>query len=147
MASFHYSIDISNHSAATLPVTFRCLEEHNNIDKRITRFVLPVGATINMDGTALYEAIAAMFIAQATGFSLSVGDIIAIRYSVILSDYYDLLITDYEWLYQLQFVVEMFSILRCIIVIFLNDFCCLVLDFYFLYSLYLIIVSNIHKQT
>ena len=67
------------HSAATLPVTFRCLEEHNHIDKRITRFVLPVGATINMDGTALYEAIAAMFIAQATGYSLSVGDIVAIR--------------------------------------------------------------------
>lgn len=66
-------------SAATLPVTFRCLEEHNHIDKRVTRFVLPVGATINMDGTALYEAIAAMFIAQATGYDLSVGDIIAIR--------------------------------------------------------------------
>ncbi len=67
-------------SAATLPVTFRCLEEHNNIDKRITRFVLPIGATINMDGTALYEAVAAIFIAQATGRTLSVGDLAAIRY-------------------------------------------------------------------
>jgi len=72
-------------SAATLPVTFRCLEEHNHIDKRITRFVLPVGATINMDGTALYEAIAAMFIAQATGYSLSVGDIIAISITSTLA--------------------------------------------------------------
>nr|CAG6011369.1 unnamed protein product [Menidia menidia] len=44
-------------SSATLPVTFRCAEENNGIDKRITRFVLPVGATINMDGTALYEAV------------------------------------------------------------------------------------------
>ncbi|CAB1338920.1 unnamed protein product, partial [Coregonus sp. 'balchen'] len=43
-------------SAGTLPVTFRCLEENLGIDKRVTRFVLPVGATINMDGTALYEA-------------------------------------------------------------------------------------------
>jgi len=72
-------------SAATLPVTFRCLEEHNHIDKRITRFVLPVGATINMDGTALYEAIAAMFIAQATGYSLSVGDIVAISITSTLA--------------------------------------------------------------
>uniref|UniRef100_A0A673I4W2 Amino acid transporter n=1 Tax=Sinocyclocheilus rhinocerous TaxID=307959 RepID=A0A673I4W2_9TELE len=48
-------------SAGTLPVTFRCLEENLGIDKRVTRFVLPVGATINMDGTALYEAVAASF--------------------------------------------------------------------------------------
>eukprot|EP00795_Rhopilema_esculentum_P007649 gene7649-13470_t len=72
-------------SAATLPVTFRCLEENNHIDKRITRFVLPVGATINMDGTALYEAIAAMFIAQAVGVSLSTGDIIAISITSTLA--------------------------------------------------------------
>ncbi len=70
---------ISLNSAATLPVTFRCLEENNHIDKRITRFVLPIGATINMDGTALYEAVAAIFIAQATGRVLSVGDLVAIR--------------------------------------------------------------------
>ncbi|UYV68772.1 SLC1A2 [Cordylochernes scorpioides] len=65
-------------SAATLPVTFRCLEENNHIDKRVTRFVLPVGATVNMDGTALYEAVAAIFIAQMNGITLDAGEVIAV---------------------------------------------------------------------
>uniref|UniRef100_A0A3Q2Q8P7 Amino acid transporter n=1 Tax=Fundulus heteroclitus TaxID=8078 RepID=A0A3Q2Q8P7_FUNHE len=65
-------------SSATLPVTFRCAEENNRIDKRITRFVLPVGATINMDGTALYEAVAAIFIAQLNDYPLDVGQIVTI---------------------------------------------------------------------
>lgn len=67
-------------SSATLPVTFRCAEENNRIDKRITRFVLPVGATINMDGTALYEAVAAIFIAQLNDYPLDVGQIVTIRW-------------------------------------------------------------------
>ncbi len=66
-------------SAATLPITFRCLEEHNGIDKRVTRFVLPVGATVNMDGTALYEAVAAIFIAQMNGVQLGAGAVITVR--------------------------------------------------------------------
>ncbi|KAG3266812.1 excitatory amino acid transporter 1 isoform X1 [Ictidomys tridecemlineatus] len=65
-------------SSATLPITFKCLEENNGVDKRITRFVLPVGATINMDGTALYEALAAIFIAQVNNFDLNFGQIITI---------------------------------------------------------------------
>ncbi|XP_019387512.1 PREDICTED: excitatory amino acid transporter 1 [Crocodylus porosus] len=65
-------------SSATLPVTFKCLEENNGVDKRVTRFVLPVGATINMDGTALYEALAAIFIAQVNNFDLNFGQIITI---------------------------------------------------------------------
>ncbi|XP_044287210.1 excitatory amino acid transporter 1 isoform X6 [Varanus komodoensis] len=65
-------------SSATLPITFRCLEENNGVDKRITRFVLPVGATINMDGTALYEALAAIFIAQVNNMDLNFGQIITI---------------------------------------------------------------------
>nr|KAF6434455.1 solute carrier family 1 member 1 [Molossus molossus] len=65
-------------SSATLPVTFRCAEEKNQVDRRITRFVLPVGATINMDGTALYEAVAAVFIAQLNGLALGIGQIITI---------------------------------------------------------------------
>jgi len=65
-------------SAATLPVTFRCLEENNHIDKRVTRFVLPVGATVNMDGTALYEAVAAIFIAQMNDIDFHFGQIVIV---------------------------------------------------------------------
>uniref|UniRef100_UPI00398E9815 excitatory amino acid transporter 1-like n=1 Tax=Pristiophorus japonicus TaxID=55135 RepID=UPI00398E9815 len=65
-------------SSATLPITFRCLEDKIGLDKRITRFVLPVGATINMDGTALYEALAAIFIAQVNNFDLNFGQILTI---------------------------------------------------------------------
>lgn len=65
-------------SSGTLPVTFQCLEEKNHIDTRVTRFVIPIGATINMDGTALYEAVAAIFIAQVRGIALSIGQVVAI---------------------------------------------------------------------
>ena len=66
-------------SAATLPVTMKCVEEECNIDQRVSRFVLPVGATINMDGTALYEAVAAIFIAQYNNIALNFGQIVTIR--------------------------------------------------------------------
>lgn len=65
-------------STATLPVTFKCLEENVKCDTRITRFVLPIGATINMDGTALYEAVAAIFIGQMNGMVFSYADLIII---------------------------------------------------------------------
>lgn len=65
-------------SSATLPVTMECLEVKNKVDERVSRFVLPIGATINMDGTALYEAVAAIFIAQLRGVSLSLSSIIAV---------------------------------------------------------------------
>uniref|UniRef100_A0A668ASG2 Amino acid transporter n=2 Tax=Myripristis murdjan TaxID=586833 RepID=A0A668ASG2_9TELE len=72
-------------SAGTLPVTFRCLEENLGIDKRVTRFVLPVGATINMDGTALYEAVAAIFIAQMNGIYLDAGQIVTVSLTATLA--------------------------------------------------------------
>ncbi|OAF70993.1 hypothetical protein A3Q56_01256 [Intoshia linei] len=72
-------------SAATLPVTFKCLEEKNHIDPRVTRFVLPIGATVNMDGTALYEASAAIFIAQLNNIQLSYGNIITISITSTLA--------------------------------------------------------------
>ncbi|MDX8400714.1 MAG: dicarboxylate/amino acid:cation symporter [Gallionellaceae bacterium] len=57
-------------SAATLPLTMDCLEKNAGVSNRTTSFVLPLGATVNMDGTALYECMAAMFIAQAYGIEL-----------------------------------------------------------------------------
>lgn len=63
-------------SAATLPVTLKCIEERNKISKLISRFVIPVGATINLDGTALYEAVASIFIAQISEIDLTALDLI-----------------------------------------------------------------------
>ncbi len=60
-------------SSVALPITMEAVEEKNKVDRRAASFVLPLGATINMDGTALYEAVAAMFIAQISGIDLSFG--------------------------------------------------------------------------
>ncbi len=60
-------------SNATLPLTMTCVQENAGISKRVSSFVLPLGATINMDGTALYESVAALFIAQAYGIELTVA--------------------------------------------------------------------------
>ncbi|CAK9290496.1 unnamed protein product [Gordionus sp. m RMFG-2023] len=65
-------------SSATLPFTFQCTEENLHIDKRITRFVLPIGATVNMDGTALYEAVAALFLARLNGITLGFDTILIV---------------------------------------------------------------------
>jgi Na+/H+-dicarboxylate symporter len=61
-------------SSATLPVTMECVEEKNGVSPAAADLVLPVGATVNMDGTALYEAVAAIFIAQSYGIQLGVGE-------------------------------------------------------------------------
>jgi Na+/H+-dicarboxylate symporter len=58
-------------SSATMPVTLRCTETHLNVDKKIAGFVVAIGTTVNMDGTALYEAAAALFIAHLTGVELN----------------------------------------------------------------------------
>jgi proton glutamate symport protein len=58
-------------SSATLPVTMECVEQRAGVSNKVSSFVLPLGATVNMDGTALYECVAAMFIAQAYGLDLT----------------------------------------------------------------------------
>ncbi|MEE2954412.1 MAG: dicarboxylate/amino acid:cation symporter [Bacteroidota bacterium] len=60
-------------SAATLPVTMERCEEHIGVSKEVSSFVLPLGATINMDGTSLYQAVAAVFIAEAFGYDLTLS--------------------------------------------------------------------------
>ena len=61
-------------SSATLPMTIECAEERNKVSKKACLFVLPLGATVNMDGTALYESVAAIFIAQMLGIHLGFGE-------------------------------------------------------------------------
>lgn len=61
-------------SAATLPLTMECTEKRAGVSQRVSSFVLPVGATVNMDGTALYECVAVMFLAQLSGISLDFGN-------------------------------------------------------------------------
>ncbi len=61
-------------SSATLPITLECVEKNAGVSNRTSSFVLPLGATINMDGTALYECVAAMFIAQAYGLDLGLTE-------------------------------------------------------------------------
>jgi Na+/H+-dicarboxylate symporter len=72
-------------SAATLPVTMERVEEHIGVDKEVSSFVLPVGATINMDGTSLYQGVAAVFISQALGFDLTFGGQLTIILTALLA--------------------------------------------------------------
>jgi Na+/H+-dicarboxylate symporter len=67
-------------SSATLPLTMECVEKNAGVSERTTSFVLPLGATINMDGTALYECVAAIFLAQAYGLEMS----LATQFTVVL---------------------------------------------------------------
>jgi Na+/H+-dicarboxylate symporter len=63
----------SSYRSAALPVTFRCMKNNNKVDERISKFVLPIGATVNMDGTALFVTVAAIFIAQMNNIPLDEG--------------------------------------------------------------------------
>ncbi len=65
-------------SAATLPVTIRCVENNLKLPKKVSDFVLPIGATVNMDGTSLYQAVAVIFLAQFHGVDLSLSQQIGI---------------------------------------------------------------------
>lgn len=71
-------------TAAALPITFRIMNEKLKIDTRITRFVLPIGCNINMDGTALFVAVASVFIAQMNGISLGFGELVTVWYILLL---------------------------------------------------------------
>lgn len=73
MAPAHLLGFSTSSSAATLPVTMERVEDYIGVRKEVSSFVLPVGATINMDGTSLYQAVAAIFIAQAFGLDLTLG--------------------------------------------------------------------------
>ena len=72
-------------SAATLPVTMERVEEHLGVEKEVVSFVCPVGATINMDGTSLYQAIATVFICQAFNFTLTWGALLTILFTALLA--------------------------------------------------------------
>lgn len=65
-----------------MPVTLRCLEENLNLDQRVTRVILPIASSVTMEGTALYEAVAAIFIAQMCNVHLNAAEIIIVRYEV-----------------------------------------------------------------
>lgn len=72
-------------SAATLPVTMECVEENLGVDKKVTSFVLPIGATVNMDGTCLYQAIAVVFLAQIHMIDLTLGQQLTIVLTATLA--------------------------------------------------------------
>ncbi|XP_022102893.1 excitatory amino acid transporter 1-like [Acanthaster planci] len=72
-------------SSATLPLTIDCLEQSNGIDKRVTRFMLPVGTTLIRDGTALYEAVAAIFIAQVNNLEMDVATVLTVSVTATLA--------------------------------------------------------------
>ena len=71
-------------SSATLPVTLRCTEQHLHVKKDIANFVVPLGATMNMDGTALYEAAAALFVARLAGIELDIASQLIIFFVAML---------------------------------------------------------------
>jgi Na+/H+-dicarboxylate symporter len=68
-------------SSATLPITLECAEENLGISKSVSSFVIPLGSTVNMDGTALYQGVAALFIAQVFQVDLTIGDELAIVFA------------------------------------------------------------------
>jgi len=72
-------------SSATLPVTLRCVENKLHVKPEIAGFVVPLGATINMDGTALYEAAAALFIAHLAGIELGTGQQLVVFFTAMIA--------------------------------------------------------------
>lgn len=85
MAPAHIVAFSSSSSNATLPVTMTCVTENLKVPPRIAGFVLPLGATVNMDGTAMYQAMVTVFVAQAFGIDLSIGQQISIVIAAVLA--------------------------------------------------------------
>jgi Na+/H+-dicarboxylate symporter len=72
-------------SAATLPVTMKCVENNLGVSEEVSSFVLPLGATINMDGTSIHQGVSAVFIAQAFGVALSIEQQLTILMTAVLA--------------------------------------------------------------
>ena len=72
-------------SSATLPETMHCVQKNSGVSKRVSSFTLPLGATVNMDGTALYECVAVLFVAQVMGFDMGAGAQIAVVVTALLT--------------------------------------------------------------
>jgi Na+/H+-dicarboxylate symporter len=85
MASVLLTAFSTSSSSATLPLTMKAVEENAGVPNRISSFVLPLGATVNMDGTALYECVAALFIAQAYGIELGPGKQVIVVFTALLA--------------------------------------------------------------
>ena len=77
MASALATVFATSSSAATLPVTMECVEQNAGVSNKVASFVLPMGATVNMDGTALFECVGVLFIAQVLKISSGVGTAVA----------------------------------------------------------------------
>jgi len=84
MASALMTAFSTSSSSATLPLTIESVEQNSGVSNKVTSFVLPLGATVNMDGTALYECVAAMFIAQAYGIHLGFGQQFIVVFTALL---------------------------------------------------------------
>jgi solute carrier family 1 (high affinity glutamate transporter) protein 1/solute carrier family 1 (high affinity glutamate transporter) protein 3 len=87
--SFSYSFSLSYYLSFALPIP-----PPSQVDSRIARFVLPIGATINMDGTALYEAVAALFIAQISGVDVNIGQVPILLHVLFLLLLLSVVLTD-----------------------------------------------------
>lgn len=85
MRSAHAIAFSTSSSAATLPLTMDCVENNLGVSKKVSGFVLPLGATINMDGTALYQGVAAVFIAQVYGLDLSITEQLTVLFTAVLA--------------------------------------------------------------
>ena len=85
MRNAHAIAFSTSSSAATLPLTMDCVENKLGVSKKVSGFVLPLGATINMDGTALYQGVATVFIAQVYGLDLNITEQLTILFTAILA--------------------------------------------------------------